>query len=109
MRPEELQRLLQDPNFCEVAQLIDVRELDEIEIASIKGFKAYPLSQFGLWGPQISSDLDPSKDTYVLCHHGVRSLQAAQWLQTQGFRKLYNIAGGIHQYSLRADNSIRTY
>lgn len=109
IQPEELHTLLQDSSFFEEAQLIDVREPNEISIAAIEGFKAYPLSQFGQWGPQVTSDLDTSKDTYLLCHHGVRSLQAAQWLQTQGFRRLYNIAGGIHQYSLRADKGIPTY
>ncbi|KAI5068099.1 hypothetical protein GOP47_0016444 [Adiantum capillus-veneris] len=109
IQPEELRTLLQDPGFLEEAQLVDVREPNEISIAAIEGFKAYPLSQFGQWGPQIAAVLDSSKDTYLLCHHGVRSLQAGQWLQTQGFRRLYNVAGGIHQYSLRADKDIPTY
>ncbi|MCO5550066.1 hypothetical protein L7F22_003545 [Adiantum nelumboides] len=109
VQPEDLHTLLQGPEFLEEAQLIDVREPDEISIAAIEGFKAYPLSQFRQWGPDITADLDTSKDTYLLCHHGVRSLQAAQWLQTQGFRRLYNVAGGIHQYSIRADKGIPTY
>lgn len=109
IQPEEFHSLLQDSSFVNEAQLIDVREPNEISIAAIEGFKAYPLSQFGQWGPQITSDLDTSKDTYVLCHHGVRSLQAAQWLQTQGFRRLYNIAGGIHQYTIKANRDIPMY
>lgn len=109
IQPEELHSLLQDSSFVNEAQLIDVREPNEISTAAIEGFKPYPLSQFGQWGPQIASDLDTSKDTYVLCHHGVRSLQAAQWLHTQGFTRLYNIAGGIHQYSMKADRDIPTY
>ncbi|MCO5546815.1 hypothetical protein L7F22_000251 [Adiantum nelumboides] len=109
VQPEDLHTLLQGPGFLEEAQLIDVREPDEISIAAIEGFKAYPLSQFRQWGPDITADLDASKDTYLLCHHGVRSLQAAQWLQTQGFRRLHNVAGGIHQYSIRADKGIPTY
>lgn len=109
IQPEELHTLLQDPSFVTEAQLIDVREPNEILIAAIEGFKAYPLSQFGQWGPQIASDLDTSKDTYVLCHHGVRSLQAAQWLQTQGFTRLHNVAGGIHQYTIKVNRDIPMY
>lgn len=109
IQPEELHTRLQDPSFLDEAQLIDVREPNEISIAAIEGFEAYPLSQFSQWGPQIASKLDLSKDTYLLCHHGVRSLQAAQWLQTQGFRRLYNVAGGIHQYSIKANRTVPTY
>ncbi|KAL2612652.1 hypothetical protein R1flu_024344 [Riccia fluitans] len=106
---EEFHERMQDPSFLEEAQLIDVREPDEISIASIKGFEAYPLSGFGNWAPNIADDLDPEKDTYLLCHHGMRSMQTAQWLQTQGFRRLYNIVGGIHAYSKKIDPSVPTY
>ncbi|KAL2649340.1 hypothetical protein R1flu_017468 [Riccia fluitans] len=80
---EEFHERMQDPSFLEEAQLIDVRELDQISIASIKGFEAYPLSGFGNWAPNIADDLDREKDNYLLCHHGMRSMQTAQWLQTQ--------------------------
>lgn len=109
IEPEELQVKMQDADFITEAQLMDVRESHEVSIASLPGFKIYPLGQFGSWGPSITTDLDPSKDTYVLCHHGVRSLQVARWLQTQGFKRVYNISGGIHQYSQKVDSSIPTY
>lgn len=109
IQPEELHAKLQDPEFLEDAQCIDVREPHEVERASLSGFQVLPLQQFGSWGPEINTKLDPQKDTYVLCHHGMRSLQVAKWLQTQGFRKIYNIAGGIHAYAIKADPSIPTY
>lgn len=109
IEPEELQLKMQDAEFITEAQLMDVREPDEVSIASLPGFKTYSLGQFGSWGPTITTDLNPSKDTYVLCHHGVRSLQIARWLQSQGFKRVYNILGGIHQYSQKVDSSIPTY
>ncbi|XP_076954628.1 rhodanese-like/PpiC domain-containing protein 12, chloroplastic [Bidens hawaiensis] len=109
IQPEELHAKLQDPDFREDAQFVDVREPHEVEKASLSGFQVFPLQQFGSWGPEITTKLDPQKDTYVLCHHGMRSLQVAKWLQTQGFRKIYNIAGGIHAYALKADPSVPTY
>ncbi|KAK9053480.1 hypothetical protein SSX86_030114 [Deinandra increscens subsp. villosa] len=109
IQPEELHAKLQDPDFLEDAQFIDVREPNEVERASLSGFQVLPLQQFGSWGPEITTKLDPQKDTYVLCHHGMRSLQVAKWLQTQGFRKVYNIAGGINAYAVKADPSIPTY
>ncbi|CAI9106253.1 OLC1v1005368C2 [Oldenlandia corymbosa var. corymbosa] len=105
----ELHKRMQDPSFFEEAQLIDVREPDEVAKASIPGFKVLPLRQFGDWGPQVPQMFDPQKDTYILCHHGMRSLQVAKWLQTQGFRKVFNVAGGIHDYAVKADPSVPLY
>lgn len=109
IHPSELHQKMQDPSFLEEAQLIDVREPDEVAIASLPGFKVLPLRQFGNWGPEITTKFDPQKETYVLCHHGMRSLQVAQWLQTQGFNRVYNVSGGIHEYALKVDPSIPTY
>ncbi|XP_042474229.1 rhodanese-like/PpiC domain-containing protein 12, chloroplastic isoform X1 [Zingiber officinale] len=109
MDPEDLHSKMQDPGFFEEAQLIDVREPEEVAQASLPGFKVLPLRQFGTWGSLITEEFDPQKDTYVLCHHGVRSLQVAQWLQTQGFKKVFNVAGGIHAYSVKADPSVPKY
>jgi hypothetical protein len=63
---EELHSKMQDPVFMDEAQLIDVREPNEIEIASLPGFKVFPLRQFGTWAPDITSKLNPEKDTFVL-------------------------------------------
>lgn len=109
IQPNEFHVRLQDPSFLEEAQLIDVREPEEVAQASLPGFQVLPLRQFGSWGPEITTKFDPQKDTYVLCHHGMRSLQVAKWLQTQGFRKVFNVAGGIHEYAVKVDPSIPTY
>ncbi|XP_072985863.1 rhodanese-like/PpiC domain-containing protein 12, chloroplastic isoform X1 [Typha latifolia] len=109
IEPEELHLKMQDPCFVEEAQLIDVREPEEVAQASLPGFKVLPLRQFGTWGSVITDEFDPKKDTYVLCHHGVRSMQVAKWLQTQGFNSVFNVSGGIHAYALKADSSIPTY
>ncbi|OAY57962.1 rhodanese-like/PpiC domain-containing protein 12, chloroplastic [Manihot esculenta] len=109
IQPDELHVKMQDPKFVEEVQLIDVREPDEVAKASLPGFEVLPLRQFGSWGPEITTKLDPQKDTYLMCHHGMRSLQVAKWLQTQGFRRVFNVAGGIHAYAMTADPSIPTY
>ncbi|KAA8550013.1 hypothetical protein F0562_001697 [Nyssa sinensis] len=109
IQPNEFHVKMQDPNFFEEAQLIDVREPEEVAQASLPGFQVLPLRQFGSWGPEISTKFDPLKDTYVLCHHGMRSLQVAKWLQTQGFKRVFNVFGGIHAYAVNVDPSIPTY
>ncbi|KAG8388936.1 hypothetical protein BUALT_Bualt02G0177100 [Buddleja alternifolia] len=109
IQPSELHEKMQNPSFLEEVQLIDVREHDEVAIASLPGFKVLPLRQFGNWAPEITTKFDPQKDTYVLCHHGMRSLQVAQWLQTQGFKRVFNVSGGIHEYAVKVDPSVPTY
>ncbi|GAB4835293.1 hypothetical protein Ancab_000202 [Ancistrocladus abbreviatus] len=109
IQSDELHVKLQDPSFLGEAQLIDVREPEEVAQASLPGFQVLPLRQFGNWGPDITTKFDPEKETYVMCHHGMRSLQVAKWLQTQGFRRVFNVAGGIHAYAVKADPSIPTY
>ncbi|KAJ4724458.1 Peptidyl-prolyl cis-trans isomerase [Melia azedarach] len=109
IQPDEFHIKMQDPNFLEEAQLIDVREPEEVALASLPGFQVLPLRQFGSWGPDITTKLDPQKDTYVMCHHGMRSLQVAKWLQTQGFRRILNVSGGIHAYATQVDPSVPTY
>ncbi|MDS3859862.1 rhodanese-like domain-containing protein [Thermosynechococcaceae cyanobacterium BACA0444] len=81
-----------------VVQLVDVREPAELEIVAIPGFINLPLSQFEQWQTQISEILDPAKETWALCHHGIRSAQFCHWLKQQGYSHVKNITGGIDAY-----------
>jgi rhodanese-related sulfurtransferase len=90
-------------------QLLDVREEQEIAIAALEGFQNIPLSQFQAWSATLPTQLDPHAETYVLCHHGMRSAQMCQWLAQQGFTNLNNIAGGIDAYSSLVDPSVPRY
>ncbi|MFW9257144.1 rhodanese-related sulfurtransferase [Nostoc sp. KVJ20] len=90
-------------------QLVDVREPEELAIASIEGFVNLPLSQFTEWGDQIPTLFNPQAETLVLCHHGIRSAQMCQWLIAQGFTNVQNISGGIDAYSILVDPSIPQY
>ncbi|AKG24155.1 rhodanese-like domain-containing protein [Calothrix sp. 336/3] len=90
-------------------QLIDVREPQEVAIASIDGFLNLPLSQFAEWSENIHARLEQDAETLVLCHHGIRSAQMCQWLIAQGFTNVKNISGGIAAYSQIVDPDIPQY
>lgn len=107
IRVEELAEKLatQDENL----QLIDVRERNEANIAFIKGFRLFPLTEFSQWSEQIIVSLNPEAETLVMCHHGVRSAQMCQWLIENGFTNVKNVAGGIDAYSCLVDPSIPQY
>lgn len=105
---EELAERLKNEQ-TESLQLIDVREPSELAIAKLEGFKNLPLSQFDEWSKNIQTQLEPHRETLVLCHHGVRSAQMCQWLIQKGFTDVKNITGGIDSYSLRVDATIERY
>ncbi|NJO74175.1 MAG: rhodanese-related sulfurtransferase [Leptolyngbyaceae cyanobacterium RM1_406_9] len=90
-------------------QLIDVREPEELAIASLEQFQNLPLSQFAQWSGQIQTQLDPAAETIVMCHHGVRSAQMCHWLINQGFTQVKNLTGGIDAYSTSVDPTVPRY
>ncbi|MEL7356315.1 MAG: rhodanese-like domain-containing protein [Cyanobacteria bacterium J06560_6] len=100
------QRLATDP---EALQLIDVRELHELELASIPSFSNLPLSQFPHWSGNIKTQFNPEAETIVMCHLGMRSAQMCQWLIAQGFTNVKNLTGGIDAYSRRIDANVPIY
>lgn len=107
IRVQDLAKRLTEGN--ETLQLIDVREPEEVEIAQLEGFEVLPLSQYPQWAETIATRFDPQAETFVLCHHGVRSAQMCQWLQRQGFTNVKNIVGGIHAYAQLVDTNVPQY
>ena len=54
-------------------------------------------------------ELDPKKETVVICRSGGRSAQVADFLERQGFVKVFNLSGGILTWSRVIDPSIPQY
>lgn len=85
--------------------LLDVREPDEFAYAQIENSVLIPLGQL----PYKVDELDKKDHIVVICHHGVRSLQACLILENAGFEHLYNLKGGIDSWSLLCDPLIPRY
>jgi rhodanese-related sulfurtransferase len=85
--------------------LLDVREPREYEYAHIVGSVLIPLQQL----PQRLHELNPDCETLVICHHGMRSQQAAEYLAHAGFGKVFNVTGGIDAWSLTCDTNVPRY
>jgi adenylyltransferase/sulfurtransferase len=85
--------------------LIDVREPQEFEIAAIPGAKLIPLSQIAA----RVSELDTADEIVLQCHHGSRSARAQAALAKFGFKKTYNLAGGIDAWATDVDPSMPRY
>ena len=99
--PELLDKLRQDNNTC----CLDVREPFEFQHAKIAGSLLIPLGQIH----QRLDELDAQQDIVVICHHGIRSQQAADFLEYSGFTNIFNLAGGIDAWSCQCDPSIPRY
>ena len=85
--------------------LLDVREPGEYAIARIEGARLVPLGTL----PDATPTLDRDRDMVVHCHHGIRSASAIRYLQSQGFTRLWNLAGGIAGWSSDVDASVPQY
>lgn len=84
--------------------LLDVRTKEEFSIANIGG-ENIPLDELG----QRYSEVPKDKNIYCLCHHGVRSMYATDFLNQMGYNNVFNIEGGIDAWSLQIDPSVPRY
>jgi rhodanese-related sulfurtransferase len=85
--------------------LLDVREPNEFDYARIENSVLIPLNQL----PQRLHELNPQQEIVVICHHGMRSLQACNYLVNSGFEHVVNLTGGIHAWSCDCDHSVPKY
>lgn len=109
VRPKDLAQWLQSVRAFGEPVVLDVREPHELQIASIKadGFILLTIPM-GVIPPRLT-ELDPQQPIACLCHHGGRSMQVAQFLQSRGFAHVANIAGGINAWSAELDPGIARY
>jgi rhodanese-related sulfurtransferase len=86
-------------------QLVDVREVEELDLAPFPGVVHIPLGDLA----GRVQELDPNLPTVCICHHGVRSGGAAQLLARHGFPVIYNLSGGVDRWALEVDRAMRRY
>ena len=85
--------------------IVDVREPFEYEIARIEGSKLIPLGEL----PARLNEIDRERCTVVHCHSGMRSAQAVQLLRRAGFTNVFNLEGGIAEWSEEIDPTVPKY
>lgn len=85
--------------------ILDVREPWEVALAAMPGIVAIPMGQI----PARADELDPARPVVCVCHHGMRSMQVAMFLERRGFTDIWNLSGGIDAWSRQVDPSCPTY
>src|SRR5260221_8932396 len=96
---EELSTCLQDIN---PPVIVDVRSREEWDAVHLEGseFLTEELMQ------QMMTDSAKDREVVFVCHHGVRSLDAASYFAGHGFSNVKSLPGGIDAWSVQADASI---
>ena len=104
IRPRELKAWLDDPQR-EGPFLLDVRELWEYERCHIPGVRLVPMGSVLAY----LAELDPERETVVICHHGVRSYHVALFLEHNGFKNVINLSGGVDAWAKEVDPAMPLY
>ncbi len=101
IEPRELKARLDrgDPVF-----ILDVREPHEYQICNLGGY-LIPLGEV----PRRANELDSSREIVAHCRSGKRSAEAVAFLRQAGFRKIWNLKGGILAWSDQVDPSVPKY
>jgi rhodanese-related sulfurtransferase len=88
--------------------IIDVREPEEYAVAKIQESRLLPMQGIPAQLQSIEGLADEST-VALLCHHGVRSLNVAQWLRQHGVENCFSISGGIDRWSVEVDSTVPRY
>jgi rhodanese-related sulfurtransferase len=99
--PRETAEMLKEGKI----KLVDVRTPEEYAMASVPGSV--------LVDQNLAQEILQTwpKDTALvtMCHHGMRSLDAAAYLRGHGFTNAKSMSGGIDAWSVQIDSSIPRY
>jgi rhodanese-related sulfurtransferase len=85
--------------------LLDVREPWEFEICHIQESQLMPMNTV----PARQEELDPETPVVCICHHGMRSMQVAAFLERSGFTAVSNLTGGVQAWAQQVDGAMPTY
>ena len=100
--PKELKKCLDNGDKL---VLVDVREEWEYSLAKVNGSILIPLGTL----PQSLAQLNRDSEIIAICHHGMRSADATNFLLQQGFTKVKNLVGGIDAWSTQVDRTVPRY
>jgi sulfur-carrier protein adenylyltransferase/sulfurtransferase len=84
--------------------ILDVREPHEYQICHLNGY-LIPVGDL----PKRVHELDSSREIIAHCRSGVRSARAVNFLRRAGFKKVYNLTGGILAWADKIDPKMPKY
>ncbi|MCB8943883.1 MAG: molybdopterin-synthase adenylyltransferase MoeB [Ardenticatenaceae bacterium] len=104
MSPAELKaRLDKGDNLF----ILDVREPHEWDISNLGDLGAVLIPKGQVL--ERMGELDTAQEMVVQCRTGVRSADVIRQLREHGFKKMWNLDGGINRWAQEVDESLPTY
>ena len=100
--PEELKQRL---DAGEKPILLDVREPWEFSICKIEGSVNISMSE----PERLINGLNANDEIIAICHHGMRSFQVCNYLESNAFNKVLNLDGGIDSWAKTIDTDMAQY
>lgn len=85
--------------------IVDVREAWERDICAFAESINIPMTEL----PERAGELPADGPLILVCHHGMRSLHATQWLRAQGRDDAINLRGGIDAWASQVDSTMKRY
>lgn len=85
--------------------LLDVREPNEYAYCHIAGAVLMPMQSV----PAQMNELDEEAEIVCICHHGMRSMQVARFLEQHGYTNVLNLTGGVHAWAQQVDPDMPVY
>lgn len=85
--------------------LLDVREPWEYQVCHLPNSQLVPMRHI----PTALDQLEPGRETVVICHHGIRSAAVARFLEQAGFTNVINLDGGVAAWAREVDRGMPTY
>lgn len=92
-----------DVDVDEAKEMIDSGEVEVIDVRTPEEFSAGHIPDAKLMPLQVLdgmlSELDKEKKYLIVCRSGNRSAEASAILADNGFKNIYNMTGGMSQWS----------
>ncbi len=87
--------------------ILDVRETHEWDISNLAhlGAKLIPKGEV----VERMGELDTAREMIIQCRSGARSAAIIRELRKHGFKKMWNLDGGINRWATEIDTTIPTY
>jgi rhodanese-related sulfurtransferase len=86
-------------------RLLDIRERAEWDIVHLQDGQLLTDNLLD----EVLGEWSPDTPIVCYCHHGIRSLHAAAFLQQKGFRNVSSMSGGIDAWALQIDSRLPRY
>ena len=59
--------------------------------------------------PNELGELDPLRETIMICHHGIRSRQMGYYMEQVGFKLIINLDGGVEKWAQDVEMTMKRY